>query len=523
MGIDEIGQRLMLAFRGFQCPDGKPLDDLLAYCPAGFTFFRSFNIESPAQLRQLTADLSQAAQRNGLPPFLFALDQEGGQLMAAGNCTQLPGNMALGAANDPALAELAGQVLGRELSAMGINVDYAPCVDVNVNPRNPVVGVRSFGEDPQAVAALTAAMIRGIQSQGVAATAKHFPGHGDTATDSHLSMSLVSHSLTQLERIDLVPFQTAVENDVKLVMTGHLGLPALGLEKLIPATLAPEVLQGLLRQRCHFSGVVITDAMDMKAIQQGEELRHEVSRALQAGADLLLMTAEAADHRRAFQGLADAYAAIPHETFRASLQRIHDLKEWLQLQRLDTPLEVIRCQEHQQVARRIAEAALTKVRDRQQLLPLNPSEQVAVILPQPGDLTPADTSSYVHIQLAESLRQYMPSVAEKLISLDPDDSEITAALQFASHYDTVVIGTINAASNSGQARLVRELQVRHPRLIVAALRLPYDLSAFPEVGTYLCTYSILDPSMAALAAGLVGAIPFPGKLPVTLPGLVKTD
>ena len=523
MNKEEIGQRLMLAFRGFQYRESAAFSELLSYRPAGFTFFRPFNIQSPAQLRQLTNDLSRVAQRAGMPPFLYALDQEGGQLMAAGACTQLPGNMALGATQSPNLAYQAGKVLGRELSAMGINADYAPCVDVNINPMNPVVGVRSFGEDPQAVARLAEAMVRGIQSQGVAATAKHFPGHGDTSTDSHVSMPLVSHTLSQLDEIDLVPFQAAVDADVKLVMTAHLGLPVLQAGNPIPSTLSSEVLQGLLRGQCRYAGVIITDAMDMHAIRQGDALREEVRRAMQAGVDLLLMTADPQDHRRAFDGVTDAYAATERDVFNASLARIRALKDWIQQHRVETPLDVIQCDEHRQIARQIAEASITLVRDNHKLLPLNPQHRLAVILPQPQDLTPADTSSYVQIKLADALRSYLPAVEELRIALDPDDAEISRALQFAEGFDSVLVGTINAMANAGQAKLVNALQSRTTDLIVAALRLPYDLAVFPEVGTYVCTYSILDPSMDALAAALAGKIPCRGKLPVSIPNTINNQ
>ena len=163
-------------------------------------------MDNPAQVRQLTTQLQQLAREVGLPPLLIATDQEGGQLMAVGSgVTQLPGNLALGAAGSEDLARQAGEVLGRELAAMGINVNYAPCLDVNINPRNPAVGTRSFGEDAQAVARLGAAMITGIQSQRVAAVAKHFPGHGDTSSDSHHGLPAVPHSLERLRSVGRGP------------------------------------------------------------------------------------------------------------------------------------------------------------------------------------------------------------------------------------------------------------------------------------------------------------------------------
>ena len=301
MKIEEaVGQKLLLAFAGKDRPSPEILAAIRDYQPAGITLFRYLNVDNPAQVRQLNQLLQEAARQAGLPPLLITADQEGGQLLAIGEgVTLLPGNMALGAAGSPELARQAGGVLGRELAAMGINVDYAPCADVNVNPQNPVVGTRSFGENPQTVANLTAAMVAGMQSAGVAATAKHFPGHGDTASDSHRGIPVVPHSLERLRRVEFPPFIAAAQAGVKLVMTAHLALPAVDGREDLPATLSPRILKGLLRAELGFKGVIVTDAMDMQAIRQGEALGEEVVRAAAAGADLLLITSNPQDQRRA--------------------------------------------------------------------------------------------------------------------------------------------------------------------------------------------------------------------------------
>ena len=194
-----IGQKLLFAFHGKEELSPEIIQAFKSYHPSGISYFRSLNLESAAQVKVLGQALQDLARELGLPPLLIATDQEGGQLMAFGDGTPLPGNMALGATRSPELARKAGEVLGRELAALGINVNYAPCADVNINPRNPVVGVRSFGEDPHLVGELAAAMIEGIQSQGVAATVKHFPGHGDTASDSHHGLGTVPHSRQRLD------------------------------------------------------------------------------------------------------------------------------------------------------------------------------------------------------------------------------------------------------------------------------------------------------------------------------------
>ena len=272
-----IGQKLLLAF---ECKELTPevVDEFRKYSPCGVTLFRPFNIDNPSQLRTLIDSLQSLARDLHLPPLLIATDQEGGQLMSIGDGTPLPGNMALGATRSNELARHAGEVLGRELAALGINVNYAPCADVNINPKNPVVGVRSFGEDPKLVGELAAALIEGIQSQGVAATAKHFPGHGDTASDSHHGLPTVPHQLDRLHAVEFPPFEAAIQADTKLIMTAHLGIPSINGADAPPATLSQNILTGLLRNELGFKGVIITDALDMHACARNSENQYPHAR-----------------------------------------------------------------------------------------------------------------------------------------------------------------------------------------------------------------------------------------------------
>jgi beta-N-acetylhexosaminidase len=519
-----VGQTLMIAFQGKDALSDDCLHALRQYRPAGITLFRSFNIDTPHQVRRLTALLQGSARDFGLPPLLIGADQEGGQLMAIGEgTTQLPGNMALGAAGSTRLAYEAGQVLGRELAAMGINVAYAPACDVNLNPHNPVIGVRSFGEDAQQVGRLAAALIEGIQACGVVATAKHFPGHGDTASDSHHGVPVVPHSLERLRSVELPPFVAAIEAGVKLVMSGHLALPAVTGRTDLPATLSPQILGGILREELRFAGPIITDAMDMHAIGQGEALGDEALRALQAGIDLLLLTSNPADQQRVYERLLAAARSgeWSGEERKLSNRRVLGLKSWLAENFSQPDMSVVGSAAHQSVADEIAAASITLVRDRAGLLPLrlNADDRVAVILPQPIDLTPADTSSYIVPALAQALRVYHPAVDEFFVPHAPSDTDIAAVLQRLPEYKRVIVGTLNAVSTPAQAELVNAILDSGCDAIVAALRLPYDLACFPQAPTYLCTYSILEPSMQALARVLTGLAPAPGRLPVTIPGL----
>ena len=522
-----IGQKLLFAFHGKDSLSPEIIHSFKNYHPSGISLFRSLNMGTSVQVRTLTDALQQLAHEHNLPPLIIATDQEGGQLMAFGGGTPLPGNMALGATRSAELARKAGEVLGREMAALGINVNYAPSADVNINPQNPVVGVRSFGEDPNLVGELAATMIEGIQFQGVAATVKHFPGHGDTASDSHHGLGTVPHSLERLQAVELPPFRSAIKADAKLVMTAHLGIPSIDGENAPPATLSTNIINGLLRRELGYDGVVVTDAMDMQAIRQGELLREDSLRAAQAGADLLLITSNPQDHTRAYEALLQGTrdGILSTDELEASVDRIARLKKWLRDNNTKPDLDVIQCAEHMQIANEIAEKSITLVRDEKKYLPikLDEDKRIAVIIPVPQDLTPADTSSYIQPKLAESIREYHSQTSEFKVSLLPTEEESASVLEQVRGYDLIVVGTINAYMQENQALFVRNLLQIDKPVIVIAMRLPYDLASFSEASTYVCTYSILEPSMRAVAKAIFGHREMTGHLPVTIPGLVEAE
>lgn len=514
-----VAQRLLLWFRGSTPP--AELIDLIGRRPiAGVTLFRHMNGAPPAQVRSMTGALQAAARAAGHAPLLICADQEGGQLLALEGTTAFPGNMALGAAGDAELARRVGAALGRELAALGVNVNYAPVCDVNVNPANPVIGVRSFGEDPALVARLAAAMVAGMQSVGVAATAKHFPGHGDTATDSHHGLGVLAHGRERLDRVELPPFAAAVGAGVRLVMTAHLALPALSGRHDLPATMDPGLLRDLLRGELGFNGVVVSDALDMAGFSEGASFEDSLVRAAAAGVDLLLLAEHNSDPEAAYATLLAAAGAgrLPADEVQAAARRVLALKGWL-AEQPQPGLEVVGCAEHRALAAEVAARSITLVRDTAGLLPLElpHGARVAVVTPEPADLTPADTSSYERCELGAAVRRHHPGADELLIPADPAGAEVAALALRLSAYDLVIVGTISATTRPGQAALVNELLRRGVRVVAVALRLPYDLAAYPGAPTFLCTYSILGPAMTALAEALFGRAPMTGRLPVTIP------
>lgn len=516
-----IGARLLLTFAGAEAPP-EILGRIAGQGPAGVTLFRHLNSGTPAQLRALTAQLQAAARAAGLPALLICADQETGQLQAIPGTTPFPGNLALGAAGDAELARRVGAAVGGELAAVGVNVNYAPSCDVNVNPANPVIGARSFGEEPGAVAALAAALIAGMQAAGVAATAKHFPGHGDTALDSHHGTPVLAHGAERLEAVELAPFRAAVGAGVRLVMSGHLAAPALSGDPALPATLSAALLGELLRGRMGFGGVTVSDSLNMAGAGGGLGLAQLCERAAAAGMDLLLLQHTPAEEAAVYAALVAAARAgrLDAGHHAAAVARVRALQAWAAAQP-QPGLELVGCAEHRALADEAARRAITVVRDTAGLLPLRlpAGARVAVVVPSPADLTPADTSSYERADLTAAVRRYHPTAARYLVPADPTADDVAHLREGLAGCDLAIVATINAWQQPGQAALVRALIAAGIPTLVVALRLPYDLAAFPEAPTFVCAYSILPPSLEALAAALWGRAPAPGRLPVSIPGL----
>jgi beta-N-acetylhexosaminidase len=526
---DAVLGRLMLAFRGTTVPAW--LRERLATAPAaGITLFRGANVRSPRQLRSLTSELqavARGAPGAGEPPLLIATDQEGGQLLALGDgWTPFAAPMAIGATGDAELAERVGRAIGRELRAVGVNVNYAPVLDVAVNPSNPALGIRSFGDDPASVARLAAAWIRGLQSQGVAATGKHFPGKGDGSVDTHHALDVIDHSRAELEAVELAPFRAATEAGVRIVMSGHFAVPALTGSRGLPSTLSRAVMTGVLRGELGFEGVSITDALDMGALPQDAAQAIDVVTALAAGVDLLLSTMDRRARLRIelALGRAATVGLLDDALLRPGAARLAALRGWLSSFD-DPPLEVVGSPAHRELAAELAARSLTLVRDDAGLLPLRMEEgsRILAVMPAPRDLTPADASHYVTPTLAAALRAHHPVVDEVVTSHPPTAAEIAALRERAEAADLVVVGTIAVTAGSAQAALVDALIDSGRPVVTVALRTPWDLAAYPRARTHACTYSILPESMTALAAALFGATDdrpaFPGRLPARIEGI----
>jgi beta-N-acetylhexosaminidase len=508
------GELVMIGFPGTQL-DSAFAAQIQEDGIGGVILF-SRNVESGAQLRSLTDSL-QALAPAGLP-LLISIDQEGGIVsrIAPTAGTPFPGNMALGATGSEALTEAAAYAVGQELRALGINFNLAPVLDVNNNPRNPVIGVRSYGEDPALVAALGNAAVRGYQKAGVLACGKHFPGHGDTAVDSHLAFSAVPHPKERLEAVELVPFKAAIQEGIAAIMTAHVGFPAYEPEEGRPATLSRAVLTGLLREELDYDGIIITDCMEMKAIADNFGTVPAAVEAIKAGADIVLISHTRETQRAVVQAIRAAIESgeIPAERVEQALARVTKARQRV-AQSGRPSLEVLKCEAHEALAAQIASEAVTVVKDEQGLLPLSPAGLGVIICGTVPQSFAEEYTAFAHEPaLARAFREAVPGAEVLVVDREPTPAQIEAAMQLAARSESVVLGTYLTLQFPAQAGLVAAVQAANPLTVVVAQRSPYDLRAF-EAGTYVAQYEE-KPTMAKAVVQALLSGRAPGKLPVTL-------
>jgi beta-N-acetylhexosaminidase len=497
----DVGRLLLLSFEGTE----PPLERLAALRPAGFIFFPG-NLTDAAKVRRTTGQLQAAAGY----PLLFGVDQEGGAVssLRTGAATLFPGNLALGAAGDPALARRVGEAVGRELTYAGLNLNFAPVVDVASNPDNPIIGMRSFGSSPAAVAALGAAFARGLERVGVAAVAKHFPGHGGTDADSHIELPVVARSKKELARLELPPFKALIAAGVPAMMSAHVVFPALD---HAPATLSKPVLTGLLRRELGFEGVLITDAMNMRAITGRYGPGEAAVRSVQAGADLLLLVGDAVTQREVYRALKEALASgrLSEARVREATVRTARLArryaQWYARRDAPRPDHAA----HRVLAERVARQGSTLVWN-DGVLPLGASQEVLVVAPQPDGYGEAQ-------HLGSVLKGVRKGVRSVLISQHPTEAERAEAVRKAKAADVVVLASYHwqGPFPAELVRLEADLAALATPLVVVALGNPDDLrffSARPDA--YAAVYGYRDANLLAARALLLGERLPTGRLPV---------
>ncbi|UQZ37096.1 beta-N-acetylhexosaminidase [Paenibacillus sp. PK3_47] len=513
----KVGQMFMCGFT-----DTTPNDDILKlikeYFIGGIIYFRR-NIGTARQVYACSAALQQAAAE----PLLIAVDQEGGMVARIeDDVTLMPGNMALGATRNVEGVRQAAVVVGRELRHLGINMNFAPCVDVNNNPANPVIGVRSYGESPVLVSEMGAAAADGFQQAGVAATIKHFPGHGDTDTDSHLALPSIGHGRERLAEIELLPFKRIIEAGVDAVMTAHVVFKAYEDED-IPATLSEKILTGLLREELAFDGVIVTDCLEMNAISQTVGVGPGAVQAVKAGADLILVSHTYDWQVEAIEAVVEAVVSgeIPETRIDASVQRLAGLKKKREITKEEPPafadIKVKLASEASlEVARELSEQSITLLCDDGQL-PLMEKEGIYVIWPEVRVSHEVVEALQESMTLGTALKPYFNNVRERIIGVDPSDEEIREVLEESQSFSQIVAATYNADFSPGQRMILQELAARtEGRLVVVAVRNPYDYTAVPGIRTYLASYENKALAMQSVAKILAGQSIARGVLPVTV-------
>jgi len=490
-----------------------PAQVVQKYDLGGVLYFAwSGNTNTPQQVNALSNGLQDAALDEDGPgvPLAVTIDQEGGLVARIGPpATQLPGNMALGATFDAGLARAQGDVLGSELRAMGVNVDFAPVLDVNTNPDNPVIGIRSMGADPRTVSRLGAAQIEGIQ-QHIGATAKHFPGHGDTETDSHYGLPQVTYDRATLDK-HLEPFRAAIDAGVDMIMTAHIVVDAIDPD--LPGTLSPAVLTGLLREEMGFDGIITTDALDMAAMTDHWSQAEMSVLAIRAGSDILL---NSPDVDASIAGVKQAVAdgTLTEERLDESVTRILEWKaeRGILADAYADPAQVgdvVGSPAHLATAATIADRSMTLLRNEDRPLPLRAGED-SVLVVGAGAAWPE--------RLAPMLAERGFDVTTELENgTSPSAAYRARAVAAAAGVDAVVFTSYNASGNAAQQAMAQALADTGKPLIVVAARNPYDVNVLPGADAVLNSYGYGVVNYAAVVRAIAGDINTLGKLPVAVP------
>lgn len=579
---EKLGQMIMPDFRMWQEENSNNQVDLIKvndeiaeiidkYDLGGVILFAE-NVKGAAQTTTLIHDLQKIAinDEDGNLPLFITLDQEGGIVTRLGEGTNLPGNMALGATRNEKSSYDAGYVIGRELNSLGVNVNFGPVLDTNNNPKNPVIGVRSISSNPELVGNLGKNIARGIQDQGVAATAKHFPGHGDTATDSHYGLPVVDKSIEELRETELKPFKIAIENGIDMVMTAHIQFPQIEKDTItskkdgsqigIPATLSDDIITGILRKEMGYDGVVITDAMNMKAISEHFGEVESTKMAINAGIDIVLMPTilrsnddvKKLDH--IVNGVLESVknGEIKEDEITDSAERIVKLKidrgiidlkdSKISLEeKLEKVKNVVGSIENRDIERRIAEEAITITKNEKNILPLKPKEGENILLIAPNESQLHSMKFGINRLIHEGSLSSVKLDAYEYNNIGIIDETLREKIE-KSDYIIVASLTSNASHlkpGSWNRDLPGEVIDYGNKLgkdtILVSLRNPYDVAAYDNVKAQVIAYGFkgMDPTegdtlfptkssgpnIPAAMSVIFGSVEPKGKLPVDIPRL----
>ena len=534
----KVGQLSMPWVLGDFAPEGSPSHDrILEYIEDQGIGGLIMSVGSPTEVAAKLNDF----QAHSNIPLLVAADLETGAgfrmrgavqmpgTIELGGATDFPSLMAVGATADPPLAYEMGRITAREARGVGIHIPFAPVLDVNNNPDNPIINVRSFGENPEDVADLGAAFVRGVQEHGAIATGKHFPGHGDTETDSHLGLPVIPHSRARMDSVEIFPFRHAIEAGMGAVMTAHISVPSLDGGVGDPATLSSAVLTDLLRDEMEFDGLLFTDAMDMSAISRGFGAEEASVRAIEAGADVILMPPSV---ERAVEGIAAAVESGRIEASRidASVRRILETKKQMGLDRdrtvqIDQIGQVVGIPAHTQVAAEIAERSITLLHNGGNLLPLLGTRSARVMSVSFRRTSDVLAGRYFNTRL----RQTYPRLTTAGLDVNSGPALYEDLLRQARQQALVILSTyVTAFSQSGSLALPEEVvdfagqltEIGVPHIVISFGN-PYLITELPDVRAYMLAWSGSEVSQTAAAQALFGDIEISGRVPTRIPPLYE--
>ena len=534
----KVGQLIMPWVLGDFAPEGSPSHDrILEYIEDQGIGGVIMSVGSPTEVAAKLNDF----QAHSNIPLLVAADLETGAgfrmrgavhmpgTIELGGATDFPSLMAVGATGDPQLAYEMGRITAREARAVGIHIPFAPVLDVNNNPDNPIINVRSFGENPEEVAGLGAAFVRGVQENGAIATGKHFPGHGDTEIDSHLGLPVIPHSRARMDSVELFPFARAIEAGMGAVMTAHISVPSLDGGVGDPSTLSSAVLTDLLRNEMEFDGLLFTDAMDMSAISRAHSPEEASVRAIEAGADVILMPPSV---ERAVEGIAVAVESgrIDASRIDASVRRILETKKQMGLDtdravQIDQIGQVVGIPAHTQVAAEIAERSITLLHNGGNLLPLLGTRSARVMSVSFRRTSDVLAGRYFNARL----RQTYPRLTTAGLDVDSGPALYEGLLRQARQQALVILSTyVTAVSYAGSLALPEELvdfagqltEIGVPHIVVSFGN-PYLITELPDVRAYMLAWSGSEASQTAAAQALFGEIEISGRVPTGIPPLYE--
>ena len=550
---DKVGQLLVSSFgSAYLSTDSREFDALVKsiheYRIGGFHVFGGAEPTPDVLLDAnygsvtLGQPLAAASLLNRLQaiasyPLLNSADFETGAGFRLEGATAFPRNMAFGAAGDERLAYEAGRITAMESRAIGVQVNFAPVVDVNNNPRNPVINTRSYGEDPGEVGRLGSAYVRGLQAGGMIATLKHFPGHGDTDVDSHLGLPIIKDPRETLDKTEFPPFKAGIAAGAGAVMTAHIVMPALDPSPNTPTTLSEKIVTGVLRREMGFGGLIYTDSMGMAGVTALYKPGDAAVRAIKAGNDVVL---HSPDDGAAFAGIRAAVQSgeIPRAQLDASVERVLHAKARAGLHRvrlvnLDALPNIVGGRAHQAVADEVSQRSITLLKDERNQVPLNVAKDAQIlylsVLDSPGGWRIAAPSR----AFIPELKRRWPGVTSVELTERSTANELELVRAMAPRYDAVIASVfVRAASGSGRMDLpanmqgllrtiARQTEQSRKPFITILFGNPYTATFLPDVPAMLLTYDFYDRAERSAVKALAGEAPITGKLPIGLPGLAE--